>query len=45
MNSTSDEDDSGDDVYTIELNPQPAVNSFEVSPFSPAFYLACNWAC
>ena len=25
-------------AHSIELKPQPAVNSFEVSPFSPAFY-------
>ena len=29
----------------VYSNPQPAVNSFEVSPFCPAFYMACNWAC
>ena len=29
----------------VYSNPQPAVNSFEVSPFCPAFYMVCNWAC
>ena len=28
----------------MNSNPQPAVNSFEASPFNPAFYIACNWS-